>query len=170
MKLSAGLLLHCLDREGLSVLLGHPGGPYFSKKDDGHWTVPKGLVDGGECLYRAARREFLEETGMSPDAVPERSEGCVDLGEVRTRGGKRIRVWSFPGECAPSELSSNSFDLEWPPRSGRRASFPEIDRFELFPIEIALRKINASQRPLLERLLRRLAARAEDEGREESSR
>jgi predicted NUDIX family NTP pyrophosphohydrolase len=160
MKLSAGLLLHRLHGGELSVLLGHPGGPYFARKDEGHWTIPKGLVDEGECLYRAARREFLEETGMAPEAVPGRSEECVDLGEVKTRGGKRIHAWSFAGECDPPSLCSNTFDLEWPPRSGRHARFPEIDRFELFPIEVAKRKINASQRPLLDRLEQRLEQRS----------
>jgi predicted NUDIX family NTP pyrophosphohydrolase len=155
-KVSAGLLLHRVESDGVRVLLAHPGGPYFARKDDGHWTVPKGLADDGECLYRAARREFLEETGMAPEAVPERSADCFDLGEVKTRGGKRIRVWSFAGNCDPEALHSNGFEVEWPPRSGRRATFPELDRYGLFPIDVAQGKINAAQRPLLDRLRQRL--------------
>jgi predicted NUDIX family NTP pyrophosphohydrolase len=162
MKLSAGLLMRRDSAGVVEVLLGHPGGPFFARKDEGHWTVPKGLIDEAEDAFVAARREFLEETGMPAEAVPERAEDCLDLGEVTTRGRKRIRVWSFAGDCDPAALRSNAFELEWPPRSGRRAAFPELDRFELFPLAVARRKIHDAQRPLLDRLEERLGRHEDD--------
>jgi predicted NUDIX family NTP pyrophosphohydrolase len=164
MKLSAGLLLYRIGREQglIEVLLGHPGGPYFTRKDEGHWTVPKGLIDEEEDDFQAARREFLEETGMPEVAVPVREQECLDLGEVSLRGRKRIRVWSFAGECDPARLRSNTFELEWPPRSGRRATFPEIDRYQLLPLAAARHKIHPAQRPLLERLEEQLATLREE--------
>ncbi|HVS15663.1 MAG TPA: NUDIX domain-containing protein [Thermoanaerobaculia bacterium] len=154
--------MRCDGADGVAVLLGHPGGPYFASKDEGHWTVPKGLIDESEDAFAAARREFLEETGMPADAVPQRADDCFDLGEVTTRGRKRIRIWSFAGDCDPAALRSNTFELEWPPRSGRRAAFPELDRFELFPITTARRKIHEAQLPLLDRLEARLSRREDD--------
>lgn len=134
------------------VLLGHPGGPYFARKDLGSWTIPKGLVEGSEVDLEAARREFEEETGLS-------SEGpYLDLGEVRYRGGKRLRAWAFRGDCEPATLESNAFEIEWPPRSGRRQSFPELDRFEFFAIDEAFERIHPVQSSLLEALMKALAS------------
>ncbi len=137
--------------DGLEVLLVHPGGPFFAKKDQGAWSIPKGLIGGGEDALEAAKREFTEETGF-----PVSSEELVELGEVRLAGGKRVEGWAFPGDCDPADLRSNSFELEWPPKSGRRQSFPEIDRAAWFRLEEARRKINPAQAPLLQRLLERL--------------
>ena len=137
------------------MLLVHPGGPYFEKRDLGSWSVPKGLVDGGEDAVAAARREFCEETGF--DAPSE--EQLLDLGEVRQPSGKRIRVWAFPGDCEPQLLSSNSFEIEWPPRSGHMRRFPEVDRAKFFPPDQAVRKLNRGQAELVERLIERLLAK-----------
>jgi len=130
------------------VLLVHPGGPYFQKKDEGAWTLPKGLVDDGEDLLAAAKREFVEETGLSLD-----TEVFVPLGDVRMKSGKRIHAWAFPGDCDPEQIQSNTFEIEWPPRSGKKQSFPEVDRAEWFDRERALVKIIEVQKPLLERAL-----------------
>lgn len=136
---------------GLEVLLVHPGGPFFAKKDGGAWSIPKGLIGDGEDALEAAKREFIEETGF-----PVGSEEFVELGEVRLASGKEVGAWAFPGDCDPADLSSNTFELEWPPKSGRRQSFPEIDRAAWFSLEEARHKVNPAQRPLLERLLERL--------------
>jgi predicted NUDIX family NTP pyrophosphohydrolase len=145
---SAGILAYRRSARGLEVLLAHPGGPFWSKKDDGAWSIPKGEMNATDDPERAARREFAEELG--PDA----SIGSLQpLGEVRQRGGKR--VIAFAGECEfdPAKLSSNTFDLEWPPRRGRRQSFPEIDRAEWFDIASARKKLLSAQGELLDRLL-----------------
>lgn len=150
--LSAGLLLFSVSAprpRGLRVLLGHPGGPYYVNKDLGSWTVPKGLVGDDEDCFDAARREFEEETGLAP---PEPGADYFDLGEIRYKSGKRLRVWACEGECDPRTLVSNTFALEWPPRSGRTIEVPEVDRFEWFDLEEAERRILEAQRPLLERL------------------
>jgi predicted NUDIX family NTP pyrophosphohydrolase len=136
------------EASGLSLLLAHPGGPFFAKKDDGAWTIPKGLVDGDEDPLAAARREFVEETGFTCGEGP-----FVPLGDVRMKGGKIVRAWAFAGTCEPGELRSNTFELEWPPRSGKRRAFPEIDRAAFFTPEEARRKILAAQAPFIERAL-----------------
>ncbi|REJ81137.1 MAG: NUDIX domain-containing protein [Acidobacteria bacterium] len=141
--------------EQLRVLLGHPGGPYHAQRDLGAWSVPKGLVEDGEDALQAARREFEEETELAPPVDPR----CyLDLGSVRYRNGKTVRAWAFEGECDPAALRSNTIAIEWPPRSGRSLEIPEIDRFELFPLAEAERRILTAQRPLLERLVERLRA------------
>ncbi|HEY0706591.1 MAG TPA: NUDIX domain-containing protein [Polyangia bacterium] len=158
--ISAGLLMFHHDRDddgqqgrrndarGLSVLLAHPGGPFFRNKDEGAWTIPKGLVDPGEDLLRAACREFTEETGL---VAP--SSGLIPLGEVRQKSGKVVHAWAFPGELPEGfVLTSSQFTMMWPPRSGKEQSFPEIDRVEMFPVEAAAQKILAAQRPFLDRL------------------
>lgn len=145
---SAGLLLYRRRPGTVEVLLGHPGGPFFRNQDAGAWSVPKGLLEAGELELEAARREFREETGMEPPR-----KGYVDLGEVTLKGGKRVRAWAVAGDCDPAELRSNTFELEWPPRSGRRQAFPEVDRFEFFDVVTAAHKINPRQAPFLERLL-----------------
>jgi predicted NUDIX family NTP pyrophosphohydrolase len=147
MKKSAGLLMyrHTADGE-LEVLLAHPGGPYWSGRDDGAWTLPKGEYAESEEPLAAARREFAEETGFDP--LPP----FVPLGEVVQKSGKRILAWAFAGDCVPAQLVSNTFEIEWPPRSGRRQSYPEIDRVHWFPVDEARRKMNPAQSVLLDRL------------------
>lgn len=142
---SAGLLLYRV-RSGLEVLLAHPGGPYWRKKDEGSWTVPKGEVLAGEDLYKAAFREFVEETGFQPRGT------VTPLGSVRQAGGKRVHVWAVEGDWNPETLVSNTFSMEWPPRSRQMQAFPEIDRAEWFDITTARRKILEGQAELLERL------------------
>jgi len=131
---------------GLEVLLVHPGGPYWAKKDDGVWSIPKGEVDDGEDLLVAARRELAEEIGCTPggEAIP--------LGAVRQAGGKVVHAWAIEADFDPARLRSNTFSLEWPPRSGRQCEFPEVDRAAWFPLPVAQRKILAAQRPFLDRL------------------
>jgi predicted NUDIX family NTP pyrophosphohydrolase len=148
-KESAGLLL--FRRKGrakadVEVLLIHPGGPFWTRRDDGAWSIPKGVIGEGEDPLAAARREFTEETGHTPegDAVP--------LGVVKQPGGKWVRVWAIAGDWDPSLLSSNLFSMEWPPRSGRMQSFPEADRAAWFDLPEARRKILKGQAGFLDRL------------------
>jgi len=143
-------------REGLEVLLVHPGGPYFRNKDHGAWTIPKGEVSEGEGLLARARIEFEEELGIAAPATA----SWIELGSVRQKGGKTVHAWAFEGDC-PVDFAavSNSFELEWPPRSGRIQQFPEIDRAEFFPIEEAKRKINEAQIAFLDRLAETLGPR-----------
>ncbi|TMK94075.1 MAG: NUDIX domain-containing protein [Actinobacteria bacterium] len=146
-RVSAGILLFRAREGRLEVLLGHPGGPFFAKKDEGSWTVLKGEADPGEELPAVARREFAEETGQqAPD------DTMLELGEVRQRGGKTVVAWALAGDLDPAEARSNTFEVEWPPRSGRRREFPEIDRVEWFDLETARRKILLAQVPFLNRL------------------
>ena len=146
-KLSAGLLLYRQRPTGLEVLLAHPGGPFFRNKDDGAWTIPKGAPAPGEELMAAAIREFGEEVGL-PVAPP-----FLPLGEVKQKGGKVVAAFACAGDAPPDFTpASNTFELEWPPRSGRRQQFPEVDRAEFFPLAVARQKINAAQIPLLDRL------------------
>jgi predicted NUDIX family NTP pyrophosphohydrolase len=146
-RLSAGILLFH-ERDGhLEVLLGHPGGPFFAKKDEGSWTVLKGEADPGEELPAVARREFAEETGQEP---PDGT--MLELGEVPQRGGKTVVAWALAGDLDPAAARSNTFEMEWPPRSGRVRVFPEIDRVEWFDLESARQKILPAQVPFLERL------------------
>ena len=146
MQTSAGLLLYRFRDGRIEVLLAHPGGPFFARKDAGVWSLPKGLIDPGEEPLAAARREFAEETSFP---VPE--SGFLPLGEVQ-QSKKRVVAWAFEGDCAPEELASNTFELEWPPRSGKRALFPEIDRVEWFALDEARSRLNPAQVPFLERL------------------
>jgi predicted NUDIX family NTP pyrophosphohydrolase len=148
-KISAGLLMYRgLTERGVSpeVLLVHPGGPFWRNKDDGAWTIPKGEVESGEDLLAAAIREFTEETGLTP------VEPFRPLGQVRHKSGKIIHAWAFEGDCHPIEVRSNTFELEWPPKSGRKQEFPEIDRAEFFDLPNARRKMLAAEVPLLDRL------------------
>lgn len=144
------------DRGYLEVLLGHPGGPYFRRRDLGAWGVPKGLIEAHEPALDAARREFLEETGLEPRALPASEADYLALGDVTLRSGKRVSAWAFRGTCEPDTLESNEFELEWPPRSGRRQRFPEIDRFAFFELAEAADRIAPAQRPLLTRLSARV--------------
>jgi len=144
---SAGILLHRGRGDGLEVLLVHPGGPAWSNRDAGAWSIPKGEYADGEDPLDAARREFEEELG-SP-APPGDAE---DLGEIRQRSGKRVHGWALPGDLDVSTVVSNVVDFEWPPRSGRVIEIPEVDRAEWFGLGVAREKINAGQVPLLDRL------------------
>ena len=146
MVLSAGLLLF-RRRGGLELFLVHPGGPFFRNKDEGAWSIPKGEVEPPEDPLLTARREFSEETGID---VPD--NGYLALGEIRQKGGKRVTAWAFEGDCDPSAIRSNTFEIEWPPRSGQRQTFPEVDRADFFPPDAARVKLNAAQAELVTRL------------------
>lgn len=137
----------------LEVFLVHPGGPFFAKKDLGAWSIPKGLVDPGEDARAAALREFSEEVGL-----PVAGE-LHELGSVTQKGGKQVLAWAFAGD-APSDYvpTSNTFEIEWPPRSGKKRSFPEVDRAEFFSLEVARTKLLAAQLPFLDRLLEKLGS------------
>ena len=153
MVLSAGLLMF-RRRGGLELFLVHPGGPFFRNKDEGAWSIPKGEVEPSEDPLWTARREFSEETGID---VPE--NGYVALGDVRQKGGKRVTAWAFEGDCDPAAIAitSNTFEIEWPPRSGKRQSFPEVDRADFFAPDAARVKLNAAQAELVSRLENALA-------------
>jgi predicted NUDIX family NTP pyrophosphohydrolase len=155
-SISAGLLMYRLREGTLEVFLAHPGGPFFAAKDEGAWGIPKGLIDGGEELLAAARREFEEETGIAP------SEPYRALGSIRQPSGKVVHAWAFRHDAdPPPAIRSNTFELEWPPRSGKRQVFPEIDRAAFFPVEEARLKINQHQRAFIERLEEELAKQSE---------
>lgn len=128
------------------VLLAHPGGPFFAKKDEGAWTIPKGLVEPGEDELAAALREVVEELGITVPAPP-----FVALGEVRLKSGKRVHAWAARCEMDPAALRSNDFELEWPPRSGKMQRFPEIDRVAWVDLDAARKLANPALVPLLER-------------------
>jgi predicted NUDIX family NTP pyrophosphohydrolase len=146
-RISAGLLLYRLRAGRLEVFLAHPGGPLFQRKDDGYWSIPKGEVEAGEDRLAAAKREFAEEVGLEPHGE------YLELGVIRQKGGKRVHAWAFAGDWEESRLlESNRFEMEWPPKSGQRCAFPEIDRVGFFGLEEARRKLKESQHPLLDRL------------------
>lgn len=147
-KVSAGLLMYRRASTGWEFLLAHPGGPFFAHKDEGAWSIPKGLVDPEEELLAAAQREFREETGFDP-----RAERYLALGHVVQKGGKLVHAWAFEGDCDPAALRSNTFALEWPPRSGQTRDVPEVDRAEFFGAAEAKRKLLAAQAELIERAL-----------------
>ena len=152
-EISAGLLAF-RRRSELEVLLAHPGGPFWAKKDDGAWTIPKGLVEPGEDLLAAARREFTEETNLT--APVDTVEQTITLAPVNQKSGKVVHAFAFEADFDLTRCVSNSFEMEWPPRSGRRQSFPEIDRLAYFTLAAARDKIIAYQLPLLDELERRL--------------
>ena len=145
---SAGLVLFRRASAGAEVLLVHPGGPFWAKKDLGAWSIPKGEVAEGEDLLATARREFAEELGFAAIGA------FLPLGEVRQKGGKTVHAWAVEGECDPATCRSNTFKMEWPPRSGKWAEFPEVDRAEFFSLAAAREKINTGQAPLLDQLER----------------
>ncbi len=147
MKRSAGIVLYRRTGAGVEVLLGHMGGPYWARKDAGAWTIPKGEVEPGEEPLAVAKREFEEEIGV---ALP--SAAVTDLGEVRQGGGKTVQAWAVEGDLDATTIISNTFELEWPPKSGRIQSFPEIDRAAWFDLESARSVIIQGQRALLDRL------------------
>jgi predicted NUDIX family NTP pyrophosphohydrolase len=150
-KLSTGLLMYRLRGGGIEVLLAHPGGPFFVRKDEGAWTIPKGELDANEEPLACAKREFEEETGLEP-----RASDYIFLGEIEQRNRKVVVAWAFEGVWGERELVSNSFELEWPPRSGRLQRFPEIDRVQFFSLDDARRKLNPAQTPFLDRLRAKL--------------
>ncbi len=152
-KVSAGLLMYRGRGAALEVLLAHPGGPVFVRRDHGWWTIPKGVPDPGEDLEACARREFAEETGIARDVGP-----LLSLGTVQQKGGKLVHAWAFEGDCDIAALKSNTFELEWPPKSGRTRAFPEIDRFEFFAPDAAKAKINAAQAEFVDRLVQALGS------------
>jgi predicted NUDIX family NTP pyrophosphohydrolase len=133
------------------VFLVHPGGPFWAKKDEGAWSIPKGLVDKGEDLLEAARREFAEETGLAAPTAAYRA-----LGAFKQPGGKIVQAWAVEGDCDPETLVSSQFEMEWPPKSGKRARFPEVDRAGWFKAAAALAKILPGQRPIVLKLLESL--------------
>jgi predicted NUDIX family NTP pyrophosphohydrolase len=140
-KQSAGLLMFRRHTD-LEVLLVHPGGPFWQKRDLGVWTIPKGLVEGDEDLFGTACREFTEETGLTPQPP------FWELPEIR-QSSKRVKAWAFEGDCDPEQIQSNTFWLEWPPKSGRMQQYPEVDRANWFTLEQATRYLLKAQIPLL---------------------
>jgi len=145
-KISAGLVMYRERGGRLEVLLVHPGGPFWAKKDQGAWSLPKGEVGPGEDGLATARREFEEETGIRPRG------DLISLGTVTQKGGKTVEAWAFQGDCDPQTIRSNTFTMEWPPRSGKHPEFPEVDRTEFFEIKQAKKRINPAQVALLEKL------------------
>jgi predicted NUDIX family NTP pyrophosphohydrolase len=141
-----------LAAEGVEILLVHPGGPFWSRKDLGAWSIPKGEVSPGEDLLAAAHREFEEELGAGAEGP------TIALGELRQVGGKLVHAWALRGDFDPAQLRSNSFSIEWPRGSGITREFPEVDRAAWFPIDEARRKLLPSQLPFVDRLLEALGA------------
>jgi predicted NUDIX family NTP pyrophosphohydrolase len=145
---SAGLLLY-RQAPDLDGFLGHFGGPYWPNKDAGAWTIPKGLIDGGEDPFDAALREFEEETGIAP---PADHDAYLELGTVKQSSSKRVVAWAVEAEVDSDALASNSFTMEWPPNTGVEQAFPELDRAAYFSLDVATEKIVEGQRPFLDRL------------------
>jgi predicted NUDIX family NTP pyrophosphohydrolase len=152
-RLSAGILLYRRSAAGLEVFLVHPGGPFWAKKDQGAWSIPKGEYGAGDDALLAARREFGEETGFELAG-----EGLQALGEVRLASGKTIKAWCGEGNCDAAAIKSNTFSMEWPPKSGKIHNFPEVDRAGWFAPGIALQKIHPAQQHFLKLLVERVAA------------
>jgi predicted NUDIX family NTP pyrophosphohydrolase len=147
-RISAGLLMYRLWESHIEIFLVHPGGPLYRNKDDGYWSIPKGEPPEGEQLLDAAIREFEEETGLKP------AGHYIELGSIRQKGGKIVYGWAFEGDCDPDRpIRSNTFELQWPPHSGRFQHFPEVDRAQFFSLEEGRKKIKDTQWPLVERLL-----------------
>jgi predicted NUDIX family NTP pyrophosphohydrolase len=147
-RLSAGLLMYRIKDGRIEILLAHPGGPYFVKRDEGAWTIPKGEPKGNEDLLVTAQREFEEETGVRPTGP------FMPLQPIKQKGGKVVHAWAFEGECEPGTVKSNTFLMEWPPKSGRQQEFPEMDRAEWFDLATASMKIKAGQEALVDELAR----------------
>jgi predicted NUDIX family NTP pyrophosphohydrolase len=146
-RVSAGLLMFRRKSDEMDVLLVHPGGPFWTNKDEGAWSIPKGEVASGEDLLTRAQIEFEEELGIKP------SGHWIPLGSIKQKGGKIVHAWAFEDDLPkPFKIKSNTFEMEWPPHSGQRQGFPEIDRAEFFPEEVARRKINPAQEVFLDRL------------------
>ena len=138
-KKSAGLLMYRLRSGALEVLLVHLGGPFWAKKDDGAWFIPKGEINPQENPFAAAKREFEEETGVTPTGI------FLALGDVRHKSGKTVVAWAFEGNCDPAAVRSNTFSMEWPPKSGKQQEFPEVDRAVFFTVEQAKEKMHPGE-------------------------
>jgi predicted NUDIX family NTP pyrophosphohydrolase len=151
---SAGLLAYRRRRDGVEFLLVHPGGPFWTKKDEGAWSLPKGLIDEGEETFAAAAREFEEEVGQPIAGCP---QALTPRGQP---SGKRIYCWMLEADLDLSMFRSNTFEMEWPPKTGLRRTFPEVDRVAYLPAAVALRRIHPGQRPILEEALSRLGVGA----------
>jgi predicted NUDIX family NTP pyrophosphohydrolase len=145
-RISAGLLMYRIHDGKLQGLLAHPGGPFFKNKDEGAWSIPKGEVEPGEDLLETAKREFEEETGITPKGP------FIALTPITQKGGKIVHAWAFEDDCDPSAIVSNTFTIEWPPKSGQQMEFPEIDRVDFFDVAAAKRKVKAAQVALIEEL------------------
>jgi predicted NUDIX family NTP pyrophosphohydrolase len=146
-RLSAGLIMYRQIDEKLEVFLAHPGGPYFFKKDEKHWSIPKGEPDEGEELLHAAIREFREETGLTPEGK------YIELGSIMQKGGKEVHAWAFEGNLPEGYVHTcNTFKVEWPPHSGKYVNFPEVDKVGFFDSQTAKEKIKETQIPLIEKL------------------
>jgi predicted NUDIX family NTP pyrophosphohydrolase len=145
---SAGLLMYRRRQGVVEALLAHPGGPFWAKKDLGAWSIPKGEFDPDEDPLAAAKREFEEETGLSVTGE------FIPLAPIKQSGGKVVHIWAVEGDCDASAIKSNTFMIEWPPRSGRQQEFPEIDRAEWFPLDDAKEKVTKGQRGFIEELQR----------------
>jgi predicted NUDIX family NTP pyrophosphohydrolase len=149
-KLSAGLLMFRRREDELQVFLVHPGGPFWKKKDAGAWSIPKGECKEGEDPRGTAKREFEEETGIKPGGK------FISLDRIQQAGGKAVIAWAFEGDCSPKAIRSNTFSMEWPPKSGRRQEFPEVDRADWFTLKDARKRILKGQIKFLDRLMARL--------------
>jgi len=163
LRQSAGILLfrHVPPGGGVEVLLAHPGGPFFVHRDEGHWTLPKGEPDApDEDLLAVARREFAEEVGHPAPAAQPDGAPPIGLGSIVQKGGKVVHAWGIEGDLDPAVAVSNEFEMEWPPRSGRRQTFPEIDRVGWFEPDEARRRLKPTQVPFVDRLVERLTVTA----------
>lgn len=149
-KISAGILLFRRRPTGAQVLLVHPGGPFWAKKDDGAWSTPKGLADEGEDALAAAKREFFEETGLKVEGE------FIELGSHKQKSGKTITAWGLEGDFDAKLLKSNNFSMEWPPRSGKTAEFPEVDRADWFDLDEALTKVTEGQSGIIRALAEKI--------------
>lgn len=145
-KTSAGILMFRRRGDGIEVLLVHPGGPFWAKKDEGAWSIPKGEYEDGEDAFSAATREFEEETGVAVDGE------FTELTQLKQPSGKRVSAWALEGECDATSMRSNTFTMEWPPKSGRQAEFPEVDRAAWFGLATARRKLHRGQVPFIDEL------------------
>jgi predicted NUDIX family NTP pyrophosphohydrolase len=151
-QVSSGLMMYCLDDKKIKIFLVHPGGPFFQNKDNGYWGVPKGLIEGNEKLLDTAKREFNEETGVT---APGGEDKYLSLGSIIQKSGKKVHCWAFKiNKLSPINLTCNTFDLEWPPKSKKIQKFPEVDKGEFFTVDEAKVKINSSQMEFIDRLLR----------------
>ena len=145
-KKSAGLVMFRVRDNQLEVLIVHLGGPFWARKDEGAWFIPKGEIESGEDEFAAAKREFREETGIEPRG------NFIALGTIKHKGGKIVHAWAFEDDCDPSSVRSNTFTIEWPPRSGQRQEFPEIDRAQFVSVEQARAKMSPAEFELVNRL------------------
>lgn len=156
-RVSAGLIMYRATNGILQILLAHPGGPVFKKRDLDTWTIPKGEVDRGEDLLSTALREFEEDTGLKPQPP------FVPLKPIQPKGGKIVHAWAFAGDCDPTAIKSNLVTMEWPAGSGHMIQFPEVDRAEFFDLDTVRKKIKAAQAPLLDELEELLNSRRRSE-------